>query len=285
MAGNSTPEITRMENPILLESIDGGVARLVLNRPAARNSLSLTMISTLHEAIDRLGDNAAVRVIVITAEGPAFCAGHDLKEMSAARAEDDRGHGFFTKTMESCAAMMQAIVRCPKPVIAGVRGIATAAGCQLVASCDLAIAGEEAGFATPGVNIGLFCSTPMVAVSRNLPRKRVMEMLLGGEMIDAPTAADWGLVNSVVASDELEDAVMELARSVASKSAATLKIGKEAFYRQAEMPLDEAYRYTARVMVENMLERDAEEGINAFIEKREPVWEDPVKRAGTDAAE
>jgi len=285
MAGNSTPEITRMENPILLESIDDGVARLVLNRPAARNSLSLTMISTLHEAIDRLGDNAAVRVIVITAEGPAFCAGHDLKEMSAARAEDDRGHGFFTKTMESCAAMMQAIVRCPKPVIAGVRGIATAAGCQLVASCDLAIAGEEAGFATPGVNIGLFCSTPMVAVSRNLPRKRVMEMLLGGEMIDAPTAADWGLVNSVVASDELEDAVMELARSVASKSAATLKIGKEAFYRQAEMPLDEAYRYTARVMVENMLERDAEEGINAFIEKREPVWEDPVKRAGTDAAE
>jgi enoyl-CoA hydratase/carnithine racemase len=274
-----------MENPILLESIDDGVARLVLNRPAARNSLSLTMISTLHEAIDRLGDNAAVRVIVITAEGPAFCAGHDLKEMSAARAEDDRGHGFFTKTMESCAAMMQAIVRCPKPVIAGVRGIATAAGCQLVASCDLAIAGEEAGFATPGVNIGLFCSTPMVAVSRNLPRKRVMEMLLGGEMIDAPTAADWGLVNSVVASDELEDAVMELARSVASKSAATLKIGKEAFYRQAEMPLDEAYRYTARVMVENMLERDAEEGINAFIEKREPVWEDPVKRAGTDAAE
>jgi len=285
MAGNSTPEITRMENPILLESIDDGVARLVLNRPAARNSLSLTMISTLHEAIDRLGDNAAVRVIVITAEGPAFCAGHDLKEMSAARAEDDRGHGFFTKTMESCAAMMQAIVRCPKPVIAGVRGIATAAGCQLVASCDLAIAGEEAGFATPGVNIGLFCSTPMVAVSRNLPRKRVMEMLLGGEMIDAPTAADWGLVNSVVATDELEDAVMELARSVASKSAATLKIGKEAFYRQAEMPLDEAYRYTARVMVENMLERDAEEGINAFIEKREPVWEDPVKRAGTDAAE
>jgi len=285
MAGNSTPEITRMENPILLESIDDGVARLVLNRPAARNSLSLTMISTLHEAIDRLGDNAAVRVIVITAEGPAFCAGHDLKEMSAARAEDDRGHGFFTKTMESCAAMMQAIVRCPKPVIAGVRGIATAAGCQLVASCDLAIAGEEAGFATPGVNIGLFCSTPMVAVSRNLPRKRVMQMLLGGEMIDAPTAADWGLVNSVVASDELEDAVMELARSVASKSAATLKIGKEAFYRQAEMPLDEAYRYTARVMVENMLERDAEEGINAFIEKREPVWEDPVKRAGTDAAE
>jgi len=285
MAGNSTPEITRMENPILLESIDGGVARLVLNRPAARNSLSLTMISTLHEAIDRLGDNAAVRVIVITAEGPAFCAGHDLKEMSAARAEDDRGHGFFTKTMESCAAMMQAIVRCPKPVIAGVRGIATAAGCQLVASCDLAIAGEEAGFATPGVNIGLFCSTPMVAVSRNLPRKRVMQMLLGGEMIDAPTAADWGLVNSVVATDELEDAVMELARSVASKSAATLKIGKEAFYRQAEMPLDEAYRYTARVMVENMLERDAEEGINAFIEKREPVWEDPVKRAGTDAAE
>ena len=274
-----------MENPILLESIDDGVARLVLNRPAARNSLSLTMISTLHEAIDRLGDNAAVRVIVITAEGPAFCAGHDLKEMSAARAEDDRGHGFFTKTMESCAAMMQAIVRCPKPVIAGVRGIATAAGCQLVASCDLAIAGEEAGFATPGVNIGLFCSTPMVAVSRNLPRKRVMQMLLGGEMIDAPTAADWGLVNSVVASDELEDAVMELDRSVASKSAATLKIGKEAFYRQAEMPLDEAYRYTARVMVENMLERDAEEGINAFIEKREPVWEDPVKRAGTDAAE
>jgi enoyl-CoA hydratase/carnithine racemase len=285
MTGKSTRELTTMENPILLESMDGGIARLVLNRPSARNSLSLDMIAALHEAVDRLGEDVSVRVIVITAEGPAFCAGHDLKEISSARANDDRGYAFFTRTMESCAAMMQAIVRCPKPVIAGVRGVATAAGCQLVASCDLAIAGEESGFATPGVNIGLFCSTPMVAVSRNVPKKRVMEMLLGGEMIDAPTAADWGLVNTVVPTADLEEAVMGLARSIASKSAATLKIGKEAFYRQAEMPLEEAYRYTAQVMVENMLEHDAEEGINAFIEKRKPIWEDPAKRAGTDAAE
>ncbi|XDZ65885.1 enoyl-CoA hydratase [Alphaproteobacteria bacterium LSUCC0684] len=273
------------EKPILLEAMDQGVATLTLNRPAARNSLSLAMIAALHEAIDRLGDAPSVRVIVIRAEGPAFCAGHDLKEMSAARASDDRGQAFFTKTMDSCAAMMQAIVHCPKPVIAGVKGIATAAGCQLVATCDLAIAGEEAGFATPGVNIGLFCSTPMVAVSRNMPKKRVMEMLLGGEMIDAATAAQWGLINRVVLTEELDDTVMELALSIAGKSAATLRIGKEAFYRQAEMPLEEAYRYTARVMVENMLERDAEEGINAFIEKRVPNWEDPIRRASGNAAE
>jgi len=273
------------ENPILLETRNSGVALLTLNRPAARNSLSLAMIAELHGAVERLGRDPAIRVIVLAGEGPAFCAGHDLKEMSEARANEDRGQAFFTKTMESCAAMMQAIIRCPKPVIAAVNGIATAAGCQLVATCDLALAGDVARFATPGVNIGLFCSTPMVAVSRNLPKKRVMEMLLGGEMIDAETAAAWGLVNRVVPTAELDDAVMALAQSIAAKSPVTLKIGKEAFYRQAEMPLEEAYRYTARVMVENMLERDAEEGISAFIEKRAPVWQDPAKAGSTDAAE
>ena len=250
----------------------GKVARITLARPQARNSLSLEMLERLYSAIETLGQDDTVHVIVIAAEGPAFCAGHDLKELTAARAQEDAGRAFFTDTMERCARLMMAIVQCPKPVIASVQGIATAAGCQLVATCDLAIASEEARFATPGVNIGLFCSTPMVALSRNVSRKQAMKMLLTGEMIPANQALAMGLVSDVVPAEDLHDATDKLAQGIADKSPATLRIGKEAFYRQVEMPLPEAYAFTAQVMVENMLQPDAEEGIGAFVEKRVPEW-------------
>jgi enoyl-CoA hydratase/carnithine racemase len=251
----------------------GSVACLTLNRPDSRNALSLAMIEALHNAIMDTGANQDIKAIVLAGKGPAFCAGHDLKEMTAAREGVDGGKLFFTETIKNCAAMMQAIVRCPKPVIAAVDGIATAAGCQLVATCDLAVAGRSSRFATPGINIGLFCSTPMVAASRNLPRKRVMEMLLLGEMITADTAAEWGLVNRVVDDGGAIEQAMTIAAAIAEKSTATVKIGKEAFYNQLDMSLEEAYRYTAQVMVDNMLHRDAKEGINAFIEKRKPEWQ------------
>ncbi|WP_163269705.1 enoyl-CoA hydratase [Chelativorans alearense] len=249
----------------------GGILTLTLDNPPA-NALSIAMMEALKAALDAARDEAAVRVIVLAHEGKVFSAGHDLKEMTAHRKDPDRGRSFFAETMALCASLMQTIVRHPKPVIAAVDGVATAAGCQLVASCDLAVATGNARFATPGVNIGLFCSTPMVALSRNVPRKQAMEMLLTGEMIDADTALSYGLVNRVVAPDALNRGVMNLAEAVASKSPLTLKIGKEAFYRQAEMGLAEAYEYTARVMVENMMARDAEEGIGAFIDKRKPQW-------------
>jgi len=258
---------------ILLQEKQGDLVILTMNRPQARNSLSLALMAALQEAFDHLAEDKSVKAIVLTGEGPAFSAGHDLKEMSAARAGDDRGKAFFIETMSACATLMQTVVKCPKPVIAAVDGIATAAGCQLVASCDLAVATASSRFATPGVNIGLFCSTPMVAVSRNIPRKRVMEMLLMGEMIPADTAADWGLINRVVAEGKALEEAVAMAEMIAAKSPATVKIGMEAFYNQVEMPLDHAYAYTAEVMVENMLHRDAEEGINAFIEKRKPQWQ------------
>ncbi|KFB10426.1 enoyl-CoA hydratase [Nitratireductor basaltis] len=244
---------------------------LTLKNPPA-NALSIAMMEALLGALERARGNDAVRAIIITHEGKVFCAGHDLKEMTAHRADEDRGREFFARTMGLCSKLMQTIVRHPKPVIAAVGGVATAAGCQLVASCDLAVAGTGARFATPGVNIGLFCSTPMVALSRNVSRKQAMEMLLTGEMIDAETARAFGLVNRVVAPDEVNQTAMKFAQTIASKSPLTLKIGKEAFYEQAEMGLGEAYEYTARVMVENMLARDAEEGIGAFLEKRKPEW-------------
>lgn len=258
---------------ILLETQNGDIAILNMNRPKARNSLSLEMMAVLNEAVLRLGQDRSVKAILLKGEGPGFCAGHDLKEMAAARSSDDKGHAFFQKTMQACSRLMQDIVACPKPVIAAVDGIATAAGCQLVASCDLAVATSSSHFATPGVNIGLFCSTPMVAVSRNITRKRVMEMLLMGEMISAETAAQWGLINRVVDEGKAEEEALKMAAIIASKSPATVKIGIEAFYKQAEMPLDQAYDYTAQVMVDNMMHRDAEEGINAFIEKRKPEWQ------------
>lgn len=251
-----------------------GVTRLTLNRPKARNSLSDGLIATLHEAVTRLGNDPQSRVIVLDAAGPAFCAGHDLKEMTAHRQDEDRGKAYFEDLIKRCSAMMQAIVRCPKPVIARVHGIATAAGCQLVASCDLALAASDAHFATPGVNIGLFCSTPMVALSRNVSRKQAMEMLLLGEMIDAKRAAEFGLVNQALPSGLLDEEVNAWAKRIAGKSAHTVAVGKQAFYDQLEHGLSDAYDYAGRVMAANMMARDAEEGIGAFIEKREPSWED-----------
>src|SRR4051794_13211310 len=260
--------------PILLRETVGPIAVLTLNRPAARNSLSEAMIAGLHAELDAIRDDKAVRGVVIAANGPAFSAGHDMKELTARRSDPDRGRAFFAEMMNACSAMMQAIVQLPKPVVAAVQGIATAAGCQLVASCDLAVASEAARFATPGVDIGLFCSTPMVALSRNVPRKQAMEMLLTGEPVSAATARDIGLVNRVVAAGTERDAAIALAQKGALKSAHTIKLGKTAFYRQAEMSLADAYRYAAEVMTENMMARDAEEGIGAFIEKREPKWHD-----------
>jgi enoyl-CoA hydratase/carnithine racemase len=258
--------------PPLLRADQGPVAVLTLNRPEARNCLSEDLIAALHAAVTEIGGSDAVRAIVITGAGSAFSSGHDLKELSSHRTDPDRGKAYFAKIMDACSQMMLAIVRSPKPVIAAVNGIATAAGCQLVATCDVAVASEDARFATPGVNIGLFCSTPMVALSRNLPRKAAMEMLLLGDMVAANEAKELGLVNRVVKPDETVNAAVELGRKIAEKPKATLKIGKEAFYRQLEMPLEEAYTYASAVMVENMLHEEAKEGIGAFLEKREPRW-------------
>ena len=244
-----------------------GVRRITLNRPARRNALSVGLMTALEAAIAEAGADPAARVLILAAHGPAFCAGHDLKEMRA-----NPGRAAYEALFTQCSRLMTAILRCPKPVIAQVHAMATAAGCQLVASCDLAIAGEAAAFATPGVNIGLFCSTPMVALSRAVGRKTAMEMLLTGAPVPAARAVDLGLINRVVADDALAAETLALAESIASKSPLTVKIGKEAFYRQAEMGLDEAYAYASRVMTENMLARDAEEGIDAFLAKREPVW-------------
>ena len=256
----------------LLRADQGPVAVLTLNRPEARNSLSEDLLAALHAAIAEIGGSDAIRAIVITGAGSAFSSGHDLKELSSHRGDPDRGKAYFAKIMDACSRMMLSIVRSPKPVIAAVNGIATAAGCQLVATCDLAVASQDARFATPGVNIGLFCSTPMVALSRNLSRKAAMEMLLIGDMVGANEAKELGLVNRVVRPDETVNAAVELGRKIAEKPKATLKIGKEAFYRQLEMPLEEAYAYASAVMVENMLHEEAREGIGAFLEKREPRW-------------
>lgn len=257
----------------ILQNIEHGVLRLTLANPPA-NALSVSVMRELQQALDDAAGNRQVRVIIIAAGGSVFCAGHDLKEMTAHRADADGGRLFYAETMAICSKMMTSIVRHPRPVIAEVDGIATAAGCQLVASCDLAVASERAAFATPGVNIGLFCSTPMVALSRNVGRKQAMEMLLTGEKIDAGTARDFGLVNRVVPHDGLSAATAMFADRIAAKSTRTLKTGKEAFYQQLEMGLSEAYEHAAKVMVENMMARDAEEGINAFVEKREPLWTD-----------
>src|ERR1700716_3118098 len=262
------------QTPILLRETLGSIAVLTLNRPQARNSLSEGLIAELHAALRDIHDVGAGGRGVLAANGWAFSAGHDMKELTARRADADRGRAYFAGIMTACSAMMQAIVQLPKPVVAAVQGVATAAGCQLVASCDLAVASEEASFATPGVDIGLFCSTPMVALSRNVPRKQAMEMLLTGEPVDAKTAQSLGLVNRVVAAGTERDAAIALAEKVALKSAYTVKLGKAAFYRQAEMSLADAYRYAAEVMTENMMARDAEEGIGAFIEKREPKWQE-----------
>lgn len=254
-----------------IERVDA-VAILTLDHAPSRNALSEQMLAALMAAIDAATTDKAVKVLVIAATGPAFSAGHDLKQLTAHRGDADQGRAYFQTVMTLCAELMQAIVRCPKPVIAAVEGVATAAGCQLVATCDLALAGANATFATPGVNIGLFCSTPMVALSRNVSRKRAMEMLLLGEMLDARSAADHGLVNRVVPPGSARAEALAMAAIIASKSPVTVAIGKQAFYTQIELPLADAYAFAADVMVRNMLERDAEAGISAFIEKRPATW-------------
>jgi len=276
MSSRHATAVTSAASSLLLlrEDLAGGVAVLTLNRPQTRNSLSEAMLEALGDAFTAIAHDRRVRVVVLAANGPAFCAGHDLKELARHHTDADRGRAYFKQIMSACSALMQQIVTLPQPVIAAVQGTATAAGCQLVASCDLAVAARTAKFATPGVNIGLFCSTPMVALSRNVARKHAMEMLLTGEMISAEHAERIGLVNRLVASGGKREAAVKLAKEIAAKSALTVKIGKEAFYRQAEMPLAEAYKYASEVMVENMLARDAEEGIGAFIAKRQPKWED-----------
>ena len=265
-----------MTQPTILQrELDAdGILRLTMNDPARRNALSEAMLGELAAAFAQAGDDPAVRVVVLAAEGPAFCAGHDLKEMTAGRAGPVRGRAYCAKVMAQCAGVMQAIVNCPKPVIAQVTGVATAAGCQLVASCDLAMAAETAKFSTPGVHIGLFCSTPMVALSRNVADKHALEMLLTGDMTPAARAAEIGLINHAVPAETLHEATMTMARKIASKSSMTLATGKRAYHAQRGLPLSEAYDYASQVMVENMLAQDAEEGISAFIEKRAPNWQD-----------
>jgi len=231
------------------------------------------MIAAIKSGVDELSADQTVSVVILAGNGPGFCAGHDLKELTGRRTDNDRGREFFRETMLRCAEMMQSIVHSPKPFIAAVHGIATAAGCQLVATCDLAVASDQAKFATPGVNIGLFCSSPMVALSRNVSRKQAMEMLLLGDMLEAEDAKQYGLLNRVVPAERLSDEANAMASQIAAKSPLTVAIGKEAFYRQIELNLADSYDYAADVMVRNMLARDAEEGINAFIEKREPKWE------------
>jgi enoyl-CoA hydratase/carnithine racemase len=271
---NAPTTARAVETPVLLRERDKDIVILVLNRPQARNSMSEALLAALSDAFTEIAADKSIRAVLLAANGPAFCAGHDLKELTGRRTDADGGRKYFRHIMTMCSAMMQQIVNLPQPVIAAVQGPASAAGCQLVASCDLAIASTAAKFATPGVDIGLFCSTPMVALSRNVPRKHAMEMLLTGDMVSAERAAAIGLVNRVVAPGEERKAALSLARQIASKSSYVLKIGKQAFYRQAEMSLAEAYNYASEVMTENMMAHDAEEGICAFIDKRDPHWED-----------
>jgi enoyl-CoA hydratase/carnithine racemase len=258
----------------LLRTDDGPVAVLALNRPNARNSLSEALLGALGDALTSIATDRSVRAVVLAANGPVFCAGHDLKELSSRRADADGGRAYFKHIMIICSAMMQQIVALPQPVIAAVQGIASAAGCQLVASCDLAVASVNAGFVTPGVDIGLFCSTPMVALSRNVSRKHAMEMLLGGGVVPAEKAALMGLINEAVQAGTERARAVELAHAIAAKSSHTVGIGKAAFYRQIELPLAEAYAYASEVMTQNMMTADAEEGICAFLEKRKPAWQD-----------
>ena len=257
----------------LLERTDtDGVAHLHMNAPERLNALSDEMLAAFQAQINALQEDRDTRVVVISGAGKAFCAGHDLKQMQAGRQAEDGGRAYFADLFTRCASVMTGLTRLPQPVIAQVHGIATAAGCQMVASCDMAVAAEGTKFGVNGVNIGLFCSTPMVALSRNIPRKRAFEMLTTGQFMSAEEAVARGLINRTVPADQLEASTAELARTVATKLSAAVKIGKSAFYEQMQMDLDAAYAYTGQVMVENMLWRDTEEGISAFLEKRPPDW-------------
>ena len=262
-------------NDILkIDKTQTGVLRLILNDPDNKNALSDQMMHQLHQCISDASSNNSVKVIIIAAVGDVFCSGHNLKDITKARANADDGKEYFSDLFGLCSSLMQMITTCSKPVIAEINGVATAAGCQLVASCDLAIASDQSKFATPGVNIGLFCSTPMVALSRNVSKKDSMKMLLTGDMVDAAEAKRISLINDHVSAEKLNDSVMHLAEKIATKPLSTVQIGKEAFYRQYEMSLSEAYEFTSKVMTENSLADDAKEGINSFLEKRDPIWKD-----------
>ncbi len=261
--------------PIVIRKDTGAVRHLQLNAPDRLNPLSDAMIAALQAELDAVAEDRTIRAIILSGAGKAFCAGHDLREMSTGRQSEDGGAAYFRDLFDRCAALMQTLPRLPQPVIAQVHGIATAAGCQLVASCDLAVAAEGTRFGVNGVNIGLFCSTPMVALSRNITRKQAFEMLTTGTFIDASRAAELGLVNRVVPHDALEEETQALAQTIAAKLGSAVTIGKQAFYEQLQMPLDRAYAYTGEVMVQNMLDRDTAEGIAAFLEKRDPDWSQP----------
>jgi enoyl-CoA hydratase/carnithine racemase len=258
----------------ILERRDtGAVTQLVMNAPERLNALSDEMLAALHSALDEIANDQSIRVVVLSGTGKAFCAGHDLKQMTAGRQVDDGGKAYFKDLFDRCAAMMARVQSLPQPVIAQVHGIATAAGCQLVATCDMAVAASGTRFGVNGVNIGLFCSTPMVALSRNIPRKQAFEMLTTGAFIDSDRAETLGLINRVVAAEDLEAETMALAQTVAAKLGVAVKIGKKAFYNQIQMNVADAYAYTGDVMVKNMLHCDTIEGIEAFLDKRDPTWE------------
>ena len=262
-----------MQNILKVEKVTVSIVRITMDDEKTGNSLSDQMINLLSTTIKEVSVDKLIKVIVIAATGKIFCSGHNLKEITAARENNDQGESYFRDLFESCSTLMQSIVNCPKPVIAEIDGIATAAGCQLVASCDLAVASDSSSFATPGVNLGLFCSTPMVALSRNVKKKDAMKMLLTGDMIDSAEAKRISLINDHVPCENLSKEVMELANKIASKSMQTVKIGKSAFYKQAELSLSDAYKYTSEIMAENTMNKDAKEGISSFLEKRKPNWE------------
>ncbi len=252
---------------MLLVDVDSGICKITLNRPGQYNALSVEFLTALQNALDEIAENKAIRVVIIAANGKAFCAGHDLKEM---RSSEDRE--FHQSLFSQCGRMMQTINQLPQPVIAQVNGIATAAGCQLVATCDLAVAADSARFAVSGINVGLFCSTPAVPLSRNLHRKQAMQMLLTGEFIDAKTAQQYGLINEIVSADQLESATLELARKITGKSPLAIEMGKKLFYEQLHKDLSTAYEIASQTMACNMDSEDAREGIDAFVAKRQPVW-------------
>jgi enoyl-CoA hydratase/carnithine racemase len=260
--------------PIVLREDAERIAVLVLNRPDARNALSEAMLAVLSDMLATIAGDETIRAVVIAANGPAFCSGHDLRELTARRSDPDGGQAFFQQVFESCGKLMRSVAALPQPIIAAVQGAATAAGCELVASCDLAVASAQATFGTPGVNIGLFCTTPAIPIARNIPHKHALDMLLTGDMMSADDACRFGLVSRVVAPGTERAQAIKIALQIASKSALTMRIGKKAFYQQIEMSLADAYRLGARVMVDNMLTHDADEGIRAFLEKRPARWQD-----------
>ena len=257
---------------LIIEDLKDSILKITLNNPSQQNTLSLDFINDLKKIIDKADKNDEVKVIILSSSGKVFSAGHNLKEIKSHREDKDQGLQFFTTLINSCSDLMIKIINNSKPIIAEVSGIATAAGCQLVASCDLAYASENSKFATPGVNIGLFCSTPMVALSRVVKSKHSMEMLLTGDFIDANKAKNIGLINNYFSEDSLVDEIRQMANKIANKSSQTVKIGKKAFYNQAQMKTDDAYKYASEIMIENMMNQDSAEGISAFLEKREPDW-------------